>query len=172
MRITQLGSRTADSFLRTSIVPCTFPSVFTQTCLPNHCLRIDVIIVGVSSSASLILVPAKAVTARRRRIYSVDVARCQVCTLQESFRLKIRLSVGLFALQSSAMPSTYFCCHNQLFERLLAFAYSAVLSPSAFISCRLSPPYRRLFTLVMFPNFRHQQHPCMRTTRPGRSARS
>ena len=68
MRITQLGDRTADSFLRTSIVPCTFPSVF----------RIDVIIVGVSSSASLILVPAEAATARRRRIYSVDVARCQV----------------------------------------------------------------------------------------------
>jgi len=47
------------------------------------------------------------------------------------------------------------------------FAYS-----SACISCHLSPPCRRLCTLAVSPNFRHQQHPYMRTTRPGRSARS
>ena len=39
-------------------------------------LRIDVIILGVSSSASLILVPAEAATARRRKLDSMDLARC------------------------------------------------------------------------------------------------
>ena len=53
--------------------------VLTRTCLPNHCLYVDVIILGVSSSASLILVPAEAATTRRRRLDSMDVARCQVC---------------------------------------------------------------------------------------------
>jgi len=52
------------------------------------------------------------------------------------------------------------------------FPYTAVSSPFACISCRLSPPCRRLCTLAVSPNFRHQQHPYIRTTRPGRSARS
>ena len=131
MKITQLGGRTADSLPRCLSDPhrlfyrpvsrskhrllgAYFHPVLTQTCLPNHCLRIDVIILGVSSSASLILVPPSCHCPS-----ASQKARFHGRGLMSGMHSSGELQAEGVVCQLAFTPLLLWSYHNQLFERLL-----------------------------------------------------